>query len=184
MVLADRSGGAETKAFACAAVAMAALLSGDTETVDMRLEEARTALSAHVPSSERALAFVGMVAAAAARARGDYDATAVYATQALASDPLCADIPEAYWTIEILETLAGALLAAGATRDAVRLRATADAERHRILRPRPESYAQDLERDLAIARQQLGDPETEAAWAEGSALPIEGAVAFALNRTV
>jgi predicted ATPase len=182
MVLADRSGGAERKAFACAAVAMAAVLNGDTETVDVRLEEARTALSAHVPCSERA--FVGMVAAAAARARGDFDAAAVYATQALASDPLCADVPGAYWTIEILETLAGALLAAGAARDAVRLRAAADTERHRIRRPRPGSYAQDLERDLAIARQQLGDPDTDAAWAEGSALPIEEAVAFALGRTL
>jgi hypothetical protein len=182
MVLIDRGSGAGMKAFACAAVAMAAVLNGDTETADVRLEQARTALSAHVPRSERA--FVEMVAAAAARARGDFHAAAVYATEALASDPLCADAPEAYWTIEILETLAGALLAAGAARDAVRLRAAADTERHRIRRPRPGSYAQDLERDLAIARQQLGDPDTDAAWAEGSALPIEEAVAFALGRTL
>jgi hypothetical protein len=165
---------------------MAAVFNGDTETVDARLEEARTALSAHVPRPARATerAFVGLVAAAAARARGDFNAAAVCATQALASDPQWADEPEAYWTIEILETLAGALLAAGAARDAVQLRGAADAERHRILRPRPASYAQDLERDLAIARQQLGDSETDAAWAEGSALPIERAVAFALERTV
>ena len=75
--------------------------------------------------------------------------------------------------------LAGALLAAGQPRDAIRLRASAHAERQRTLRPCPASYADDLERDLATARAQLGAAEAEALWAEGALMTIDDAVELA-----
>jgi predicted ATPase/class 3 adenylate cyclase len=169
----------------CAGLALLDMLDGDLPSAKARLSAAQSALPADSSPQEGFLpadrSFVNMVAALVARAEEDLNAAEDFANEALALDAYVPE-PAVSWRIEILETLAGILIESGEARDGTQLLAAAQAGRTRHLRPRPPSHDKDVQRILAVARQALGDTETDAAWAEGFAMPINDAAAVALAR--
>ena len=84
--------------------------------------------------------------------------------------------------ISVLEMLARVLLAAGKTGDGVRLLAATQAARAHHRLPEPPSDNNDTEEALAAARPLLGAAETDRAWAEGLAMTLTDAIAFAQNQ--
>jgi tetratricopeptide (TPR) repeat protein len=85
------------------------------------------------------------------------------------------------WGIALaLEGLAG-VAAAEAPRRALRLAGAAAALRHAISRPLPPAERPLLDRWLAPARQALDAGAQATAWAEGRAMPLEQAIAYALE---
>src|SRR5262249_53183654 len=141
------------------------------------------AAKAALPANTRPAddSFVQMVAAVIARAQGDLNTAEHFVREALTKDAELAVDPAFSWRIEILETLAGILIASGDARNGVRLLAAADAGRIRHLRPRPQRVNDGFEQDLRAARQLLGDTETDRARAEGFAMTINDAVDLALR---
>jgi hypothetical protein len=173
----DRGGMTDRNAVASAGLAMVDVLDGDLESAEARLTAGQAALPANTRPDDSS--FVHMVAAVIARAQGDLNTAEHFVHQALDYDADRAGDPGFSWRIEILETLAEIRLASGETRDGVRLLAATDATRNRHLRPRPQSHNNTLGRDLAAARQLLGDEEADTAWAEGLAMTINDAIALA-----
>lgn len=88
---------------------------------------------------------------------------------------------QTYLVIEIIELLAGIALGQGHTMQAVRLLAAASALRrvHRL--PGYTAARCFYDHTLAAARAQLSANAFAAAWAEGQALTLEQAVAYALS---
>jgi hypothetical protein len=80
-----------------------------------------------------------------------------------------------------MEGLAATLAAVGQAALAVRLCAAAAAQRALAHTPLPPTEREAVELVLATARTELGDSAFAAAWAEGSALSLEAAVAEALS---
>jgi tetratricopeptide (TPR) repeat protein len=180
MTLGIKRGYTDRNAATSAGLAMVDALDGDLESAEAHL----TAALAVLPGNARPTnsSFVHLVAAMVARAQRDLNAAEDSAQQALLLDAGAAEDPGFSWRIEILETLAGILIRSGEARDGVRLLAATDAGRIRHLRPRPQSLNKDLERDLAAARELLGNAETDTAWADGLEMTIDDAVAFARGR--
>ncbi|HSH77819.1 MAG TPA: tetratricopeptide repeat protein, partial [Herpetosiphonaceae bacterium] len=116
-----------------------------------------------------------------ARALGDYARAATLLRESLL---VCREID---WTLGCcfgLESLAGVAVDQGQATRAARLFGASEALRERIgivVDPddRPE-YA----RDVAAARRQLDETAFAAAWAEGRAMTLEQAVAYALESTI
>jgi DNA-binding CsgD family transcriptional regulator len=80
---------------------------------------------------------------------------------------------------EILEFLAGLLGDAGSHREAARVFGAAHAIRHRAGGVQHKFYDTGYEASVAALRNVLGDQDFDAAWAEGAALSIEEAIAYA-----
>jgi predicted ATPase/class 3 adenylate cyclase/DNA-binding CsgD family transcriptional regulator len=80
---------------------------------------------------------------------------------------------------EILECLAALAVDAGSHREAARLYGAAQAIRQRMGRVRFQIHQAGYESSVAALRDALGDSDFECAWAEGSALSIEEAIAYA-----
>ena len=89
-----------------------------------------------------------------------------------------------WWQMaEGLETLAGAA-AKGEPQRAAVLFGAAEAVRQSGNSQKHELYHRsDYERDVGIARAQLDDATWQAAWAEGRAMTLEQAIAYALEET-
>ena len=66
---------------------------------------------------------------------------------------------------------------------AAHLFGAADAVREAIKAPMWPAERADYERNLAAARAQLDDGDWQASWAEGRAMPLEQAIAYALEET-
>jgi predicted ATPase/transcriptional regulator with XRE-family HTH domain len=82
---------------------------------------------------------------------------------------------------DALEGLAGVAVAHGQPERATWLLGAAEALRESIGTPRWRVYQTSYERALAAARTQLDDAAWAAAWAKGRAMPLEQAVAYALE---
>ena len=82
--------------------------------------------------------------------------------------------------VEVVENVAGVLAAGGAGGTAALLWGAASAMREAQDWPLPPVARADYDRDVAVARTQLGGTAFEAAWAEGRAMTLEQAVADAL----
>jgi predicted ATPase/class 3 adenylate cyclase/DNA-binding CsgD family transcriptional regulator len=80
---------------------------------------------------------------------------------------------------DILECLAELAHGAGSHREAARLLGAADAARQRIGVVRFKIYDPNYEALVAVLRVALGDNEFDDAWAEGAALSIKEAIAYA-----
>ena len=78
--------------------------------------------------------------------------------------------------LECLGTLAGD---AGSHREAARLSGAAHAIRQRIGEVRFKIYDDGYEASVAVVRDNMGDNDFDAAWAEGAALSTEEAIAYA-----
>jgi predicted ATPase/class 3 adenylate cyclase/tetratricopeptide (TPR) repeat protein len=87
---------------------------------------------------------------------------------------------EAYLFVpDILEVLADLAGEAGSYRNAARLFGAAQAIRQRIGSVRYKIYDAGYEASVAAVRDALGEKDFDSAWAEGAALPTEGAIAYA-----
>jgi hypothetical protein len=82
---------------------------------------------------------------------------------------------------DMLESLAGLAAAEARPERAARLAGAAAALRATIGAPRGPAAVVRLEQELALARQALDAERYAAAWAEGQAMPVEQAVAYALD---
>jgi len=80
---------------------------------------------------------------------------------------------------DILECLACLAAAAGNHAYAVRLFGAADAQRRRIGHPRFPMYQADFDTAVAAAREAMTTDDFETWWAEGAALSIDEAIAYA-----
>ena len=116
------------------------------------------------------------VRARIAYAEGQPDLAEQWAHAALAK---CADT-ESYLAVPaILECLAGLAGGADSHAEAVRLLGAADAVRQRCGIVRFKIYDDEYDNSVATLREALGDSDFKAAWAEGAALSIEEAIAYA-----
>jgi non-specific serine/threonine protein kinase len=89
---------------------------------------------------------------------------------------------EGRWPVyAYLEDIADVAGRVGRAETAARLYGAADAQRERVGRPVEGLFRAEYERDVAIARESLGEAAFAAAWAAGRALPPEQAVAEALD---
>jgi tetratricopeptide (TPR) repeat protein len=82
---------------------------------------------------------------------------------------------------ESLERFAGLALRHGRAARAARLFGAAEALRTALGAPLPPSERTDYDRDVASSRAQLDAATFAAAWAQGRALPLEQAIADALD---
>ena len=92
------------------------------------------------------------------------------------------NVPEGFpyvGTSDILECLATLANEAGRQREAARFFGAADAIRQRMNVVRFKVWDADYEASLAVVRDALGERDFDAAWAEGTALSIEEAIAYA-----
>jgi len=85
--------------------------------------------------------------------------------------------------IPALEGLAGAAVTQGLAEQGARLFGATEALRESMGWPLPPVSRADYERDVAAVRAQLDEATFAAAWAAGRALPLEQAIADALNAT-
>ncbi len=93
-----------------------------------------------------------------------------------------ASVPESFPHLgisEILECLATLANEAGSHREAARLFGAADAIRQRMGAVRFKVWDADYEASVAAIRDALGQHDFDAAWAEGTGLSIEEAIAYA-----
>jgi predicted ATPase/class 3 adenylate cyclase/DNA-binding NarL/FixJ family response regulator len=188
-------------------LARAALAAGDVAAATEASEVARQRLSAHPvpagnvnPIAEIALASGDLVAArryadeAVSLASGVHLAIALIARTRVAiarGEPdqaerdahkalVCAVSVDAHATTpEALECLAALASHAESHHEAARLFAAAHAMRLRTGIVRYKVYDADYDVSLAAVRAALGDSEFESAWAEGSALSTDEAIAYA-----
>jgi hypothetical protein len=108
-------------------------------------------------------------------AQGDLPRAVDFFRQSIDSDQSGEDIPWNLWG------LASVAAAGGRTRQAARLYGVVDALLESggaqiVYREDQEDYA----REVAVVRERLGEAEFAAAWAEGAAMSVEEAVAYAL----
>ena len=90
-------------------------------------------------------------------------------------------------TVEIcdcLEGLAGSALVAGQPQRAVRLLGAAAALREACHSSPLPDYRLEIDRNVTLLRTQLAPAVFDAAWAEGRAMTLEQAIAYALDETV
>jgi predicted ATPase/class 3 adenylate cyclase/DNA-binding CsgD family transcriptional regulator len=80
---------------------------------------------------------------------------------------------------DTLECLADLACRGGSDQEAVRLLGAADAIRRRTSEARFDIYQSDCESLLAQLRNAMGDEDFDCAWAEGAALSIDEAIAYA-----
>ena len=179
--MARRAGDASTLAPALANLGRLGLARGDLAMAREAFEEALVVSRAcgHVDQVVFGLALLGD----AARLSGEPDAARARYREALrASHVLCPGEP----AVQALTRLAGLEAVAGSTERAARLFAASGAWRARAGRPvadhrDPWRYASTHGSDLAAVRAHLGEPAVAAAWAEGEAMPLEEAIADALE---
>ena len=88
---------------------------------------------------------------------------------------------DVYLAVEVVESLAGVVAAGGAGDIAARLWGAASAVRGVEGWPLPPVVRADYDRDVAAARTQFGETAFAAAWAEGRAMTLEQAIAYALE---
>jgi predicted ATPase/DNA-binding SARP family transcriptional activator len=145
---------------------LAAALCGEIQTLCRELGD-KTGLA-------YALRILGSVACE----QGDYErATGLFA-ESLA---LWRDVGDKWGILSCLEGLAGVAVGHGRSELAARLFGAADALREAIGAPRSPTEQAAHERDLAAVRARLGEEEFAAAWASGRAMPLDTAIAFALE---
>ena len=188
-------------------LARAALAAGDVAAAVEAAEVARQRLSAHPlpggninPIAEIALARGDLMAArryadeAVFLARGVHLAIALITRTRVAiacGEPeqaerdahqalVCAVAVDAHATTpEALECLAALASHAESHREAARLFGAADAIRRHTGIVRYKVYDADYDASIAVVRAALGDNNFESAWAEGSALSTDEAIAYA-----
>ena len=150
--------------------AEAALAAGDVTTARMVADDA--ALSTRGWHLMVALAARARIATA----QGEPDVAERDVHEALA---IAARIGARLHVPEVLEILGGLAGDGGSHREAARLFGATDAARRRIGVVRLKIHDASYEHSVASVRCALGDSDFDAAWAEGAALSIDEAIAYA-----
>jgi tetratricopeptide (TPR) repeat protein len=128
-----------------------------------------------VPASSYVLYFLGMVAMAEKR----MDAAQAYLREALVSGRESGDLAN---LAVIVEAVAGLAAVLGESERAARLGGAAEALRRLIGAPLPGvEQRKTRDRQLAPAREALGEEAFARAWADGQAMTLEQAVEYALQ---
>jgi predicted ATPase/DNA-binding CsgD family transcriptional regulator len=91
----------------------------------------------------------------------------------------CASVAAYLGVPDILDVLAGLAGDAGRQREAPRLFGAADGIRQRTGEVRFPMYQADYDASVSVLRNALGNKDFDSAWAEGAALSIEEAIAYA-----
>lgn len=123
--------------------------------------------------------FRGLLAdarARVARKRGDLERAESLGHEALRS---LAEADAKPWLLDLLEFVAWAAAAHESDVEAVRLFAAAESARSRLGYVRFQTDQERFDEDLERSRSALGPEEFERAWAEGAAMSLEEAVAYA-----
>lgn len=113
--------------------------------------------------------------------QGDYDRAIVLYKESLT---LCRKVEEKWFTSRALENLAGVVGMKGDYRRAARLFGAAEALREVIGAPVMVYYRPHYERTLAVVRAGWDEESFTQAWAEGRAMTLEQAFAYALDEAV
>ena len=154
-----------------------ALAQGDLEQATAMIDEALA--SSRSLGEPRGIARALRLAGLLARARGQSER----AREVLRESLTHARELDVYLVVEVIESLAG-VLAAGvlaARGVAARLWGATSMVREAQIWPLPPVARGDYDRDVALARAQLGEAAFEAAWTEGRAMTLEQAVTYALQ---
>ncbi len=112
------------------------------------------------------------------QSRGDLERSTELFAECL---PLLHGLGNRVWIARYLEPLAEIAAARGQPERAARLFGAAESLRKATGGVRMPAERPDYERGVAAARAALGEKAFVAAWAEGQALPLEDAIAFALK---
>ncbi len=150
--------------------AEAALASGDLLTARRWAGEAITMATGF------ALSRVVTTRARIAIAQGEPEQAERDAYDALAG---AADVEAYLYIPDILECLGALAGDAGSHREAARLFAAAESIRQRMGAVRFKVWDADYEASVAAVRNAMGDLDFDSAWAEGAALSVEEAIAYA-----
>ena len=113
-----------------------------------------------------------------ALARGEYERAGGLYRESLA---LQREVGEKRDIAECLEGLAGVAGEQGRAERATRLLGAAEALREEVGAPLPPADRARYERSVAAVRAGLDEETFESAWAQGRAMPLEQAVAYALD---
>jgi DNA-binding CsgD family transcriptional regulator len=162
----------ETAAGNAAQVAESALARGDLAAAGRLGDEAVSGTTARPFQAMAALTTRARVAIA----QGEPQRAERDAQDALAHG---AGVGAYLWIPDILECLAGVAGDDGSHREAARLFGAAQAIRERMGAVRFKIYDAGYEASLAALRNAMGDNDFDSAWAEGAALSIEEAIAYA-----
>ena len=111
-------------------------------------------------------------------AQGDYAAAQSFHEQSLA---LFKEVGSKQGFIYSLEGLAAVAGARGQPARALILFGAAEALREAVRAPLTPAERTGYERKVSVARSQLSQEASEAAWAQGRAMTLEQAIAYALN---
>jgi predicted ATPase/DNA-binding SARP family transcriptional activator len=130
----------------------------------------------HKDGMARSLGFLGLVA----NSKGEYQAARASLNESLA---IFRELGNKEGIVKDLEGLAAVAVAQGAAERAARLFGAAAALREAIGAPLPPDERADYERQEAPVRAALHEAAFAAAWAAGRAMPLDDAVAFALDET-
>lgn len=116
-------------------------------------------------------------------AQGEYDRAQALLAEALVLTHAVGQGKPSRHYAQGLRALAGVLVAQKQPERAARLFGAAEALHELIGAPIPSSQRPHYERQVAVARAALGDEAFAAAWSAGRALPLEEAIAEALDAT-
>lgn len=163
--------------WACYFWVLGALVRVRLERADLAGAQSALEATAEIPEPSGVYAgFLADARARLARERGDLERAEALAHEALASLARAAMKPA---VVDLLELVAWAAAAHESHSEAARLFGAAQAARDAIRYVRFPSERERYEGDVALARSGLPDEEFEKAWAEGTALSLEEAVAYA-----
>jgi DNA-binding CsgD family transcriptional regulator len=168
----DRQNIAESSAV----IGMVALGRGDYSTASLHLEEARKILSSL--GDRRGTGLTKTSLGDAALNRGERDAAHSLYEEALRD---LKDVGDKWWIALCLEGMAGLAVAREQSARAARLFGAAWALRGTIGAPRPPAFRSYHDRNLATARDRLGEAAFEEAFSEGRAMSAEQAIEYALS---
>ena len=169
-------GDRECIAEAVGVAGMVDLARGEWAAARSRFEEAQAVMSA----LEDRRGVAKMIAPQGDAALGQRDqatASALY-QEALT---ILKDLDDKWWSAWCLEGMAGVAAAQMQPERAVRLFGAVARLRDAIRAPRPPAFLALRERNLATARDRLGEEVFEEAWAEGQAMSAEQAIEYALS---
>lgn len=169
----DRYGIAESTAV----IGMATLGMGDYRTARSLLQKARGTMEEL--GDPRGIAKMTVGLADVDLNSGDHGAARTLYEEALA---LLRDVDDKWWMAWCLEGMAGVAVAQKLPRRAAWLFGAADAVRGAIDVPRPLGFRSYCERDLAAARDSLGEAAFEKAWEAGRIMTPERAVEYTLEQ--
>jgi ATP/maltotriose-dependent transcriptional regulator MalT len=166
-------------AFCLQMVGMAARSGGDHERAATLFRDSLALMRQVGDQWSMALVLVNL--GGVAQARGEYEPARRAYEESLA---LCQELKDRRGMAWCLECLAEVAAAQGRPQRGARLMGAAEGLLDAIGASWPPNYVAGRERAMAVIRTALGDETSAAAWAEGRAMTLQQAIAYALEASV